>query len=187
MSDRTTEGAPGRVTITEHAYAYLAGVDIIDGPNVRAGLARVLGALAGEHDLDGFEADWRAEAAAALPDGWRLEGEKITAPAGADVSAGLPDGARIGATRSPHGWHAVLDLEAGQVRVSTPWRAREQRSAAAELQAPSGDTEAALKAADEALGHPAQGPTGHLAHWVRTTPWDVEGPRGIAGLRRVAD
>ena len=186
MSD-TTDGAPERVTITRNAYACLAGVDVVDGPTVRAGLARVLEAMSSEHDLDGFEAAWRAEAAAALPDGWRVEGEAITAPAGADARAGLPTGARIAAAADPHTWHAVFDLEAGRVQVSTPWRAHEGRPAAAELEIPPGDAVAALDAIDEALGHPVQGPSGHRAHWERTTPWGATGTRGSATLRRVAD
>lgn len=187
MSDRTTEGAPERVTITEHAYAYFTGVDVVDGPTVRAGLARVLAAMTSEHDLDGLEAAWRAEAAAVLPDEWRLEGERITAPAGADVSAGLRPGARLAVATEPHGWLAVFDLEAGQVQVSTPWRAHEGRAAAAELPIPTGDAAAALGAVDDALGRPVQGQSGHRAHWERTTPWGATGPRGSAGLRRVAD
>jgi hypothetical protein len=187
MSDHTTEGTPERVTITEHAYAYLAGVDVVDGPTVRAGLARVLEALTSEHDLDGFEEAWRAEAMSALPDGWRLEGESITAPAGADASAGLPPGARLATATEPHAWHAVFDLEAGQAQVSTPWRALEGRPPVAELPIPTGDAAAALDAVDDALSRPVQGQSGHRAHWERTTPWGAAGPRGSAGLRRVAD
>jgi hypothetical protein len=183
----TTDGAPERVTITSNAYAYLTGVDVVDGPTIRAGLSRVLGPLAAEHDLDGLEADWRAEADAALPDGWRVEGEAITAPAGADARAGLPTAPRLAAAADPHTWHAVFDLEAGRVQVSTPWRAHEGHPAAAELEIPAGDAVAALDAIDEALGRPVQGPSGHRAHWERTTPWGATGARGSASLRRVAD
>jgi hypothetical protein len=187
MSDHTTDDAAARVTITENAYAYLAGVDVVDGPTIRAGLARVLGALAAEHDLDGFEADWRAAAAAALPDGWRVEGETITAPAGADASAGLKAGRRLATAGGPHSWNAVFDLEAEQVQISTAWRAREGRPAAVRLPIPAGDAVAGLDAVDEALGRPVQGPSGHWSHWERTTPWGGAGSRGLAGLRRVAD
>lgn len=187
MSNHAAGGGSARVIIAQHAYAHLAGVAVDDGPTIRAGLARSLGPRASEHDLDGLEADWRAAAAAVLPDGWQLEGESITAAAGTESHTGLADGARLAALSTPHAWHAVFDLEARRVQISTAWRARAGWQPAAELQIPTGDAPSALAALDEALASPVQGPTGYRAHWERTTPWGSAGPRGAASLRRVAD
>jgi hypothetical protein len=187
MSEHPADSASSRVTITPHAYASLAGVAVDDGPTIRAGLARKLGSLASEYDLDGLEADWRTVAAAALPKGWQVEGEAITAPGGSDQATGLRAGARIAATSAPHNWHVVLDLEAGQAHISTPWRAREGWAPVAELPIPTGDAVNALEALDETLARPVPGPTGHRAHWERTGSWDGAGHLGIARLRRVAD
>jgi hypothetical protein len=182
-AEPAAEPAAARVVITEHAYAYLSGVGVDDAPTIRAGLARVLGVLAAEHDLDGLEADWRAVAAEVLPDGWRLEGETITAPAGTEPSADWPSGARLAAETAPHVWHAVLDVDGGRGVVTTPARARTGRPAAAELDLHAASAERIHEAADAALATPVQGPTGHIAHWERATPWGETAAR----LRHVAD
>lgn len=187
MSEHPADAPTARVTITEHAYAQLAGVAADDGPTIRAGLARSLGPLASEHDLDGLEADWRAAAADALPDGLQLEGESITAPAGTEPHTGLADGAPLAGLSTPHTWHAVFDLESRRVQISTAWRAHAGWPPAAELPIPPGDAAAALEALDEALARPVLGPSGYRSHWERTTPWGGAGERGIASLRRIAD
>lgn len=187
MSEHPADSASARVTITPHAYANLAGVVVDGGPTIRAGLARKLGSLASEYDLDGLEADWRAAAAAALPEGWHVEGEALTAPAETDQATGLRAGARIAATSAPHNWHVVVDLAAGQAHISTAWRAREGWAPVAELQIPTGDAVNALEALDAALARPVQAPTGYRSHWERTGFWDEAGHLGIASLRRVAD
>lgn len=71
-----------RRIVTTNAYAYVSGMPAGEAPTtVRQGLARLLVlADVGAAGLDDFEASWREAAAAALPAGWELDGETITAP-----------------------------------------------------------------------------------------------------------